>query len=612
MAQKQMESLEAMQQLKMPCSICDEVLTSWDDHLQCIHCRTCARKHPCAICKDWSKSTWKRWSKQTTEANKGLGQAYEHDSSGSTPRTDQAPVKRSVTLSPMDHFSAEEGPSVAKSPKRDGGAGSWEWEKIATMVGATVQKTVAGIQQQNTADMLAVQARMDTMAQFIQTRRTGKKSTKKGKHLDIPLTEAPTGPGVTLPAPMPIPTLQPSDETVDMSGVSDEEGTLDQDLNNEASDSEDSNIATPTNTVFQKELVNVITHFGFLTVKHFLDVDGCIAIDIPDRLAAIAKLSGVKAIRQVSDTKPAQTFKCLLSKTQVVSQDKLLLPQSPLLESATNALVEAVASAKTTNLSILPKAPKSPSVAIADDWWEPSTPSLDFGTLGTLPSQDEVSKATHPVKLSTLAEWERATRQLMTALSYSHYTNTAMCELVRSLTHPDQHLESLQALASSFLVSDVDFQSTLLTNAAFLLGSINLVRKDYFLKFLASRTKQVPKLIRMLRFAPLSSDTLFGEAESSAISLLSSHDERQANSNLAKSRQDKSANSDRSRPRNRKSDSHKRSSRTPSRSRKESLQVDLPQQQPTRQVSFKDSQAKPPFRGGRRGRGRGGGRGTSA
>jgi len=283
------------------------------------------------------------------------------------------------------------------------------------------------------------------------------------------------------------------------------------------------------------------------------------------------------------------------------------------LESATNALVEAVASVKTTNLNVLPKAPKYPTVAITDDWWEPAIPSLDFGSLGILPSQDEISKATHPVKMTTLAEWERATRQLMTALSYSHYTNTAMCELIRSLTHPDQHLESVQALASSFLVSDVDFQSTLLTNAAFLLGSINLVRKDYFLKFLATRTKQVPKLIRMLRFAPISSDTLFGEAETNAIQLLSNHDERQANSNLAKSRQGKAniGASERSRSKTRNPDKHKRR-RTPSRSRKESLQVDLPQQQATRQVSFKDTQSKPPFRGGRRGRGRGGGRGTPA
>ena len=212
--------------------------------------------------------------------------------------------------------------------------------------------------------------------------------------------------------------------------------------------------------------------------------------------------------------------------------------------------------------------------------------------------------------MSTLAEWERATRQLMTALSYSHFTNTAMCELVRSLTHPDQHLESVQALASSFLVSDVEFQSTLLTNAAFLLGSINLVRKDYFLKFLATRTKQVPKLVRLLRFAPLSSVTLFGEAETNAIQLLTNHDERQANSNLAKSRQGKITSGDRSRSKTRNPEHKRRGSS--SRQRKEkTLQVDVSQQQAARQVSFKkDSQTKPPFRGGRRGRGRGG-RGSS-
>jgi len=621
MAQKQMESLENMEPLQMPCSVCDEKLTSWDHHLQCIHCRSCNKAHPCAICTPWSKNLWTRLRREIREANRGIGLSDHQDSSDATPRTSQAPTKRAATqLSP--HGDAESGPSVSKSPKRDGGGSStWDWERLVAMVGTTVQKTVTGIQQQNAADMSSVQARMDTMAEFIQTRRTGKKSVKKGKHLATspvqgPSTPvAPTLPGShTAPAPMPMATLKASDETLDMSGISEDEAIPNEDLSNEDSDSGDNHSMIATDGVYEKKLVHVLTHFGFLAIKHSMDIDGCISIEIPDRLSAIAKLAGVKPIKQVSDIKPMQTFKCLLSKAPVIVSDKLLLPQSPLLESATNALVEAVASVKTTNLNVLPKAPKNPTVAITDDWWEPAIPSPDFGNLGVLPSQDELSKATHPVKMTTLAEWERATRQLMTALSYSHYTNTAMCELVRSMTHPDQHLESVQALASSFLVSDVDFQCTLLTNAAFLLGSINLVRKDYFLKFLATRTKQVPKLIRMLRFAPLSSDSIFGEAETSAIQLLSSHDERQANSNLAKSRNSKAniGSSDRSRSRSKnRTDKHKRS-RSTSKARKENLQVDLPQPQATRQVSFKETQAKQPFRGGRRGRGRGGGRGTSA
>ena len=197
----------------------------------------------------------------------------------------------------------------------------------------------------------------------------------------------------------------------------------------------------------------------------------------------------------------------------------------------------------------------------------------------------------------------------MTALSYANHTNTAMCELVQGITHPDQHLASLQAAASSFLVLDVGYHSTLLTNAAFLLSSINLVRRDYYMKGLHGRTRAVPKLTRMLRFAPLCNDTLFGASEDKAIELLNNHNQRQATSNLAKAPDKSSASARSSRPKSR-SDKKHQESRPSSRPRHEpSLQIDVTNQC-NRKVKFDKQQPQKdnhqPFRGGRRGRGRGG------
>ena len=122
---------------------------------------------------------------------------------------------------------------------------------------------------------------------------------------------------------------------------------------------------------------------------------------------------------------------------------------------------------------------------------------------------------------------------------------------------------------------DVGFQSTLLTNSAFLLASINLVRKDFYLKGLYGRSRTVPKLIRMLRFAPITSDTMFGEAEDNAIQLLNSHNQRQANSNLAKAQSEKPSGSSRSRSRTR-VDHRRRTDRSGSRPKPEnSLLVDV-------------------------------------
>ena len=66
MAQKQMDNLEKMPVLKM-------ILTTWNEHIQCINCRTCNRKHTCDICVHWNKSSWKRLACQTREFNRGLG-----------------------------------------------------------------------------------------------------------------------------------------------------------------------------------------------------------------------------------------------------------------------------------------------------------------------------------------------------------------------------------------------------------------------------------------------------------------------------------------------------------------------------------------------------------
>ena len=56
---------------------------------------------------------------------------------------------------------------------------------------------------------------------------------------------------------------------------------------------------------FANQLVNVIHQMGNLRVEHTFDADGCVCIDIPERIKAIATLAQVDTITQVSR---GQTF----------------------------------------------------------------------------------------------------------------------------------------------------------------------------------------------------------------------------------------------------------------------------------------------------------------
>ncbi|CAG0919986.1 unnamed protein product [Notodromas monacha] len=46
------------------CEKCHKELSYWDDHLLCIHCRTCSRIQPCHICLAWSEYKWSKLNKQ--------------------------------------------------------------------------------------------------------------------------------------------------------------------------------------------------------------------------------------------------------------------------------------------------------------------------------------------------------------------------------------------------------------------------------------------------------------------------------------------------------------------------------------------------------------------
>ena len=542
----------------------------------------------------------------TAEGEASVDTESDASKGASPPHLSPQTTKRTADMTNLETYSADEsggGPSKPKSPRQE--LNTLDWDKIALILDTSIGKSITKVTDQSAKDMAAMSSRMDVMAKFIEVRRTG---MRKNREQPMPQTTA-------VPVTPILPTRDTMRVTVESLDLSMEvEGSgLDNDLSGDTSPSDSDTIVPSTSHVGDQpqELVNVISRLGNLCIKHTVDSEGCVCIDITDRLAAIALLAEVDTISQTPEAKSTQAFKCKLAKPSMATPVHLLLPLSPLLEAASNSIIDIIAGAKTSNMCILPKAPKSPTVAITNDWWEPGTPSIDFESLGHLPHADELAKASFNVKLSTLTEWERATRQLMTALSYSHFTNSALCELIQAITHPEQHLPSLQALASSFLILDVGFQSTLLTNAAYLLASINLTRKDYFLKGLHARSRAVPKLTRMLRFAPISSSTLFGDAEDNAITLLNSYNQRQATSNLAKAAGEKGATPSRSRSRSRGGDRRRRPERSGSRPRPEkSLLVDVTQSS-SRKVKFNTpAKDKQPFRGGRRGGrgGRGGGK----
>jgi len=593
--------------MKFPCVVCSASKPSWDTHPNCFNCRTCNKTEPCEICSSWDKRIWSKLTRQKRAYERKHFQA-DADPDGNN----SAASKRSSEASDLDEISQEEGgPSIPKSPKQH--EGTFNWEKLSGIIKTTVRETVTLSSQDNAKDMAAISSRMDVMAKFMEKRRKG---TGRGKKTPVPNPPVqPNPPQITPPVGKPKETTKLIVETMDLSYDAGSGSDLNADL--EEGSSSDTNTIVPSEphdpSPYTNELVNVIYQMGNLKVEHTLDADGFVCIDIPERIKAIATLAQVQTITQVSEVRVAQSFKCKLLKQGVAPSKLLLLPLSPLLESATNAIIEGVAGVKTSNITVLPKAPKNPTVAITNDWWEPGTPSLDYAILGKLPSPDQTTKATVSIKLSTLAEWERAIRQLMTALSYSHHSSTAMCELIQAISYPEQHVASVQALASSFLVLDAGFQTTMLTNAAFMLGSINLTRRDFYIQSLYNRSRAVPKLIRMLRFAPIASDTIFGEAEDNAIQLLHSFNQKQANANLAKGADSEKASSSRSsRTRSRSRNRSDKRERSVSRPRSEkTLLVDVPKHA-SRQVKFdtpnknKDST---PFRGGRRGSSSRGGRG---
>jgi len=590
----------SMEKVKTTCTICGQKKASWDHHDHCFNCRLCSITEPCHICTDWTPSNWNKIDRQMKEFDrKNLSSVGDDASTGAI-----SPGKRPSSGSESPS-SQEGGPSSTKA-LRVSPPPSWDWDKLCNHLQTCVDVSVTKASSANSKELQAIHARMLVMDNFIQTRRTG---SRKGKG-DPSKTKSILKLTPSMPTPLDPMALGLNEEELDYSL---DESDLNQDLNQDLIIDEDPNhpLFSPDHEepmlhdTYEKNLVNVITGFGNLHVNHTIDADGTVCIDISDRLRAIATLSKIQPIILSAEQKDTSTFNCVLAKAGEKPSDMVLLPMSPLLDTATNSLIETLSSSSTSNVAILPKLPKPPTVARAPEWTQPKLPTADFASIGHLPSQDELAKVIIPVRYQTILDWEKATRQLMSSLSYSYYASNALCELVRVINAPDQHLDSLQALATAFLICDVMFQCSLLTNAAFLLSSLSLTRRDHFIKGLFARSRQVPKLVRLLRFSPMSQQSLFGDAEAEAIKLLETHLQREANSSLAKSGVKQAPKNARSRSRSRHRD------RDAKKKHLQSLSVDVVSGPPApvqRHVKF-DGDTKTPFRGGRRGRPGRGGRG---
>ena len=159
MTQKQIKQDKMDKLVKLPCAVCGQLLATWDGHIKCMNCRTCNKQAPCNICGASDKQLWKRFARQQREYNRchlphmeGTEGAEADTGSDASPRpgAEHTATKRSgAELSAMDEYSADSGPSTRKSPKRDGGGGSWDWEKLAALVGTIVDNSVSAIQKQN-------------------------------------------------------------------------------------------------------------------------------------------------------------------------------------------------------------------------------------------------------------------------------------------------------------------------------------------------------------------------------------------------------------------------------------------------------------------------------
>ena len=347
----------------------------------------------------------------------------------------------------------------------------------------------------------------------------------------------------------------------------------------------------------------------YLTV----DPSGHVCIDIPSRVKAIATLSNIEPILEDKEY-TVDTLDYSDDDAVAGDADRWLLPLPRAVESSVNAYLDNLG--KSSNAFHLPKLPKPPTVTITPyGWAEPAGPSKLFQSLGRIPSPDELAKATVNVKVSQLHDWEKASRQVMGALAYGHYTSKALVSLIKFLCEPKQHLPSFQALTSGLLVLDLQNQKAILANNAFLMTSFHVLRRDYFLKGLYARTCQVPDLVRDLRLSHISSSSVFGDSEKAALAQYEGHMQREANASLAGGSQkdrarstNKTASSSRKRSRSR--DRPSSANRGPAKP----LSVAVPgKTAPARRVTFdqpkRDARQDKPFSAPHRGkhpRGRGG------